>query len=84
MTICTIDNDNNIWIDIVTEKKRYNFKFVAAKILCCRLIRAVREDPTPENIIECANNLQAIFANNTQISSVREDIQQLTGKSNTI
>ena len=38
------------WQDIVTGKKTFELRFLAAKIMLGRLVRGVHDNPTPQNI----------------------------------
>ncbi|MHC1712636.1 MAG: hypothetical protein AB9872_10865 [Solidesulfovibrio sp.] len=70
---------NNAWKDIVTGKKTFQLKFLAAKILLGRLTRAVKEDPSAENINSSVDQLYAIFANNVNMPSVQDDLKTIFG-----
>ena len=71
---------NKAWQDIVTGKKTYQLKFLAAKILLGRLTRAVADDPSPENVKTCAAQVHAIFANNMNMPSVQDDLKSICGE----
>lgn len=70
---------NKAWQDIVTGKKTYQLKFLAAKILLGRLTRAVKEDSSQENINASVDQLYAIFANNVNMPSVQDDLKTIFG-----
>lgn len=70
---------NKAWADIVTGKKTFQLKFLAAKILLGRLTRAVKEDPSPENINSSVDQIYAIFANNVNMPSVQDDLKTIFG-----
>jgi len=70
---------NPAWTDIVTGKKAYQLKFLAAKILLGRLTRSVKEDPTPDTIKASVDQLYAIFANNVNMPSVQDDLKTIFG-----
>jgi hypothetical protein len=70
---------NKAWQDIVTGKKTYQLKFLAAKILLGRLTRAVKEDSSAENINASVDQLYAIFANNVNMPSVQDDLKTIFG-----
>ena len=70
---------NKAWVDIVTGKKTFQLKFLAAKILLGRLTRSVKEDPSPENISSSIDQIYAIFANNVNMPSVQDDLKTIFG-----
>lgn len=70
---------NQAWKDIVTGKKTFQLKFLAAKILLGRLTRSVKEDPSPENINASVDQIYAIFANNVNMPSVQDDLKTIFG-----
>jgi hypothetical protein len=70
---------NKAWQDIVTGKKTYQLKFLAAKILLGRLTRSVKEDPSSDNINASVDQLYAIFANNVNMPSVQDDLKTIFG-----
>jgi len=73
------NKSNHVWQDIVTGKKTYKLKFLAAKILLSRLTRSAKDDQSTENINACVDQLYAIFANNVQIPSVQDDLKTIFG-----
>ena len=67
------------WNEIVTGKKTFTLKFLAAKILLGRLTRSASEDPSPGNIKTCVDQLYDVFAKNGHIPSVQEDLKTIFG-----
>lgn len=70
---------NKAWQDIVTGKKTFQLKFLAAKILLGRLTRTVKDDPSPNTISNSVDQLYAIFTNNKNMPSVQEDLHTIFG-----
>ncbi|WP_027185789.1 hypothetical protein [Desulfovibrio inopinatus] len=70
---------NKTWTDIVTGKKTYQLKFLAAKILLGRLTHAVKDDPSPGNIQKSIDQLHALFSKNAHMPNVQEDIKTIFG-----
>ncbi|WP_043640487.1 hypothetical protein [Desulfovibrio sp. TomC] len=68
---------NKAWQDIVTGKKTFQLKFLAAKILLGRLTRTVKEDPSPSTISSSVDQLYAIFSNNLNMPSVQDDLKTI-------
>jgi len=67
------------WAEIVTGKKTFELKFLAAKIMLGRVIRSVSADPTPQNIKEAAEHLQSIYVKNESNPAVKEDLKTIFG-----
>lgn len=67
------------WADIVTGKKTYELKFLAAKILLGRLVRTIGATPTPTNVREGVDQLHALFEKNNASQSVQVDIKTIFG-----
>lgn len=67
------------WQEIVTEKKTFQLKFLATKILLGRLVRSVKDDPSSANVARCVDDLHAIFLTNSKMPSVQEDLQTIFG-----
>ena len=70
---------NKAWQDIVTGKKTFQLKFLAAKILLGRLTRIVKDDPSPSTISNSVDQLYAIFSNNMNMPSVQDDLKTIFG-----
>ena len=73
------DKSRKEWSDIVTGKKTFTLKFLAAKILLGRLTRSVSEDPSAGNIKASIDQLYDVFAKNVHIPSVQEDLKTIFG-----
>lgn len=67
------------WADIVTGKKTYDLKFLAAKILLGRLVRSVSSSPTPASIRDGVDQLHALFEKNSASPSVQTDLKTIFG-----
>jgi len=67
------------WSDIVTGRKVYALKSLAAKMVLDRLTRSVQEDPSAENIAACIDHLYDVFAANAHTPSVQEDLKTIFG-----
>ncbi|WP_448875044.1 hypothetical protein [Desulfobulbus propionicus] len=72
--------DDPLWVDIVTGRKTFRLKFLAAKILLGRVMRTVSASPTPENIEDAVNQLHAMYDKNAASPSVKEDINLIFGE----
>lgn len=70
-------NTDSRWEDVVTGRKRFPLKFLAAKILLGRWLRSLSADPSPERAIRAACELHAIYIKNTDNPSAREDLQTM-------
>lgn len=67
------------WADIVTGKKTYDLKFLAAKILLGRLVRTIGANPTPNNVREGVDQLHALYEKNSSAPSVQLDLKNIFG-----
>lgn len=72
--------DNPLWADIVTGRKVFKLKFLAAKILLGRIMRTVSLTPTPENVRDAVDQLHALYEKNANSPSVKEDIKNIFGE----
>ncbi len=70
---------NKAWQDIVTGKKTFQLKFLAAKILLGRLTRTVKEDPSPNTISNSVDQIYALFSSNLNMPSVQDDLKTIFG-----
>lgn len=67
------------WTDIVTGRKIYPLKFLAAKILLGRVTPAVCAAPTPENILDAVDRLYFLYEKNAASPSVKDDLNTIFG-----
>jgi hypothetical protein len=67
------------WADIVTGKKTYDLKFLAAKFLLNRVVSAVKSNPTQESIRDGVNQLHDLFEKNSASPSVQADLKAIFG-----
>jgi hypothetical protein len=68
-----------VWREIVTGKTKFAFEFLAAKILLGRLTYQVKKDPSPKTIAACAQALRDLYAENTVMPCVQNDLNQMYG-----
>lgn len=68
------------WQDIVTGRKTFELRFLAAKIMLGRLVRGVHDNPTPQNIASSIDLLYNLFAQNSNSITVQADIKTIFGK----
>ncbi len=71
--------DKAQWADIVTGKKTYDLKFLAAKILLGRVVRSVSADPKPQNVRGAVDQLHALYEKNAASPSVQADMKTIFG-----
>lgn len=67
------------WAEIVTGKKVYALKFLAAKILLGRLVRTVAGDPSDKNVRDGVDQLHGIYEKNATAPSVVDDLKTIFG-----
>ena len=68
------------WQDIITGKKTFELKFLAAKIMLGRLVRGVHDNPTPQNIASSIDQLYNLFVQNANSQTVQDDVKTIFGK----
>ncbi|WP_028580483.1 hypothetical protein [Desulfogranum japonicum] len=67
------------WKEIVTGKKAFSLKFLAAKILLGRLVRTVKTDPSPDSVSAAIDELHALYTKNAATKSAQDDIKTIFG-----
>lgn len=67
------------WAEIVTGKKAFDLKFLAAKIMLGRVVRNVSAAPTPDNIRDAVEHLHSIYEKNEANPTVKEDLKTIFG-----
>jgi hypothetical protein len=65
------------WTDIVTGRKTYNLKFLAAKILLGRLMRTLGPDPSQDSVREGVEQLHDLYVKNSASPSVQLDLKTI-------
>lgn len=68
------------WQDLITGKKTFEIKFLAAKIMLGRLVRGVKDNPTPQNISSSIDQLYNLFVQNANAQTVQDDLKTIFGK----
>ncbi|NLY42341.1 MAG: hypothetical protein GX055_12095 [Desulfovibrionales bacterium] len=67
------------WADIVTGRKAYELKFLAAKILLGRMIHSLGPEPSTEAIKEAIDQLHFIYSKNESSPSAQADLHTIFG-----
>ncbi len=67
------------WSEIVTGKKAFDLKFLAAKIMLGRVVRSVSASPTSDNIRDAVEHLHSIYEKNEANPTVKEDLKTIFG-----
>ncbi len=67
------------WTEVVTGKKACQLKFLAAKILLGRVVRSVKENPSPDNISSAVEQLRNIYEKNVDMATVQDDLKTIFG-----
>ena len=68
------------WSDIVSGKARYDYEFLATKLILRHLTYQVKSDSSPETIQRCVQDLRNIFVQNMSLSCVQRDLIQIFGR----
>jgi hypothetical protein len=77
MALSVPSANDPIWSDIVSGKRKFQFDFVAAKILLGHLNVKVRHRNEPSVVQEGARELHDVFARNVQMPSVQRDLAKI-------
>jgi hypothetical protein len=70
---------NHAWSDIVTGNAKYEFEFLATKLVLRHLTYQVKGDPSPRTVQRCAQELHDIFLRNVDLSCVQRDLIRVFG-----
>ncbi len=68
---------NPAWRDIVSGKVKYQFDFLATKMILGWLTTQVKNNPSPRTIQKCAEELHNVFARNANLLVVQHDLRQI-------
>ena len=74
------DTSHTTWSELVTGNTRYELNFVAAKIMLGRIMQAVKDDPAPEHVAACIEEIRTLFSQNSDNPVVQEDLRTLFGQ----
>jgi len=69
-----------VWSDIITGKVKFDFEFLAAKILQSTLTRSFAREPTAEKLEKCARDLRELFTLNSDLPIVQKDLKKILGR----
>ncbi len=68
------------WSDIVSGKVKYQFDFLAIKLILGWLTAEVKNNPSPKTIQRCAEELRNVFVQNADLPSVQRDLRRIFGR----
>ncbi len=68
---------HNAWKEMVLGNKQYQFQLLATKIMMSRILLSTKNDPSPQNINKCVNDVHEFFVKNEIIA--QNDIKQIFG-----
>lgn len=71
--------NHTLWSDIVSGKVKFNFDFLAAKILQSTLARELAKNPSAANLMKCAHEFRELFAQNADLPSAQRDLKNIFG-----
>ena len=69
--------EDHVWHDIIRGRQKYEFESLAVRILLRTLTRSAAEDPSPDNLLNCARMLRGLFAQNSCSPSIQNDLQKI-------
>jgi hypothetical protein len=70
---------DKVWKDILLGKVKYDFEFLALKIMLGRLLRKIELDPSPTTIQKCAEEMCNLFMVNAHLPTAKRDLQKILG-----
>lgn len=70
---------HSMWGSIVSGKASFEFEFLATKLILRHLTFQVKENPSPDTVLRCAQELRNVFARNLSLSCVQRDLIQVFG-----
>ena len=70
---------DKVWKDILLGKVKYDFEFLALKIMLGRLLRKIELDPSPATIQKCAEEMCNLFKVNAHLPTAQRDLQKILG-----
>jgi hypothetical protein len=68
---------DKIWKDILQGRVKFNFEFLALKIMLGRLFREMERDPSPAMLQKCADEIYNLLSKNAQLPTAKRDIQKI-------
>jgi hypothetical protein len=68
------------WSNIVSGKKTFQFEFLATNFLLNYLAIKLRDNPSPQKVQKCAQELRELFVRNANLYCVQRDLFQIFGK----
>jgi hypothetical protein len=74
--------EHHVWQEIVCGRRKYQFENLAVRILQGALARSITDDPSPENLLKCANMMRSMFVQNISSPSIRSDLQEICSDRN--
>ena len=69
--------EDHIWHDIICGRQRYEFESLAVRILLRTLARSAADDPSPDNLLNCARMLRGLFVQNSSSPSIQNDLRKI-------
>jgi hypothetical protein len=70
---------DRVWKDILQGKVKYEFEFLALKIMLGRLFREIERDPSPVTVQKCADEIYNLLSKNAHLPSAKRDLQKILG-----
>ena len=69
--------EDPVWLDILCGRQRYEFESLAVRILLRTLARSAAEDPSPDNLLNCAKMFRGLFVQNSSSPSIQNDLRKI-------
>ena len=76
------DTSNRIWRNLIKGQETINFEFLAANILIRNIQGLFASEPSEENLKMYTQQLRELFVRNSELPSVKKDIDKISNMVN--
>jgi hypothetical protein len=74
------DEQNPVWKELIYGESQDQFDFLATKIILGRLSLRYRQNPSPQMIERCVQELRRFFDKNSHLPKVQADLKKIFGE----
>lgn len=71
---------NPVWKELILNENKYQFEFLATKIILGRLSLKCRINNSPEELYKCVHELHVFFVKNQHQPKVQNDLKMVFGE----
>ncbi|MBD3339018.1 MAG: hypothetical protein GF353_07910 [Candidatus Lokiarchaeota archaeon] len=68
---------HEIWEKILSDEIKFDFEFLATKILLARLKLTLKLNPDPSLVEECAAEIRQLFVKTERLPTVKRDLKKI-------